>query len=367
MPESSARETSYRWQPRAAKVAIVLLIAALTLSGCIFDRFFGSDAEPTPIAAEEDAPLQEDGTLPRLIERAMADLVQATAAAADEITVVSTEEVEWGDTGLGCPQPEAIYALVITPGYFIVLESGGNTYDYHSGTDPEGPLVQCTEEGVPAGETLAGAEPTEGVIHLDDNQTLPRLIERAIADLVQATDAADDEIAVVSAEAVEWSDSSLGCPQPDTIYLQVITPGYLIVLESGANTYDYHSGTDPESPLVQCVDGQPSAGEAQLGVVVELLASAQDELLPRLIERATADLAQVSEAAADEITVVSTEEVEWSDSSLGCPQPDEMYAQVITPGYRIVLASGGNTYDYHSATDPEGPLVQCSPEADSEE
>ena len=83
--------------------------------------------------------MQEDGTLPRLIERAMADLVQATAAAADEITVVSTEEVEWGDTGLGCPQPEAIYALVITPGFFIVLESGGNTYDYHSGTDPEGP------------------------------------------------------------------------------------------------------------------------------------------------------------------------------------------------------------------------------------
>ena len=118
MPESSARETSYRWQPRAAKVAIVLLIAALTLSGCIFDRFFGSDAEPTPIAAEEDAPLQEDGTLPRLIERAMADLVQATDAAADEITVVSTEEVEWGDTGLGCPQPEAIYALVNHAGLF---------------------------------------------------------------------------------------------------------------------------------------------------------------------------------------------------------------------------------------------------------
>ena len=53
MPESSARETSYRWQTRAAKVAIVLLIAALTLSGCIVDRFFGSDAEPTPIAAEK--------------------------------------------------------------------------------------------------------------------------------------------------------------------------------------------------------------------------------------------------------------------------------------------------------------------------
>ena len=349
------------------QVAVVLLIAALALSGCIFDRFFGSDAEPTPVATEEEVPSEEDETLARLIERATADLVQAADAAPDEITVISTEEVEWGDTSLGCPEPDGMYAQVITPGYFIVLESGGSTYDYHSGIDPEGPLVQCIEEGVPAGETLASTEPTEGAIHLDDNEALPRLIERAIDDLVQATDAAADEISVVSTEEVEWSDSSLGCPQPDTMYAQVITPGYLIELASGGNTYDYHSGTDPEGQLLQCVDGEPAMGEAQLDMGIAPLGSVQDIVLVHLIERATEELVQSTDAAADEITVVSAEEVEWSDSSLGCPEQDTMYLQVITPGYRIVLASGGNTYDYHSGTDPEGPLVQCSPEADSEE
>lgn len=37
-----------------------------------------------------------------------------------------------------------------------------------------------------------------------------------------------------------WRDSSLGCPQPGGMYLQVLTPGYLIRLKVGASVYSYH-------------------------------------------------------------------------------------------------------------------------------
>ena len=50
-----------------------------------------------------------------------------------------------------------------------------------------------------------------------------------------------------------------------------------------------------------------------------------------------------------DIKVVSVEAVQWPDTSLGCPQPDMMYAQVVTPGYRIILEAGGQVYEYHSA------------------
>ena len=318
---------------------------------------------PTPLATEQAPPSEEDDTLARLIERAMDDLVEVYDTAADEITVISTEEVEWGDASLGCPEPGTMYAQVITPGYFVVLESGGETYDYHTGIEPEGPLVQCTEEGVPAGTTPGETELTEGAVDLIDDQTLPRLTERAIDDLVQATDAAADEITVVRTEEVEWSDTSLGCPEPDTMYAQVITPGYLIVLESGGNTYEYHAGTDPEGPLVLCPEGAPAVGDARLDGAISPLGGVEDIVLARLIERAMDELVEATGAAAGEITVAGTEEVEWSDTSLGCPEPDTMYAQVITPGYRIVLEVGGSTYDYRAGVDPEGPLVQCSQEA----
>lgn len=68
-----------------------------------------------------------------------------------------------------------------------------------------------------------------------------------------------------------------------------------------------------------------------------------------LVAQAVADLAGRLAIAADAIQVRSVEAVEWPDASLGCPQPGMMYAQVITPGYRIVLEAAGKTYEYHSS------------------
>jgi hypothetical protein len=68
--------------------------------------------------------------------------VQVTA---DEIKVVSLEPVEWRDTSLGCPQEGMAYAQVITPGYVIVLEAGGQTYEFHTNTTNQ--VVPCFKEG----------------------------------------------------------------------------------------------------------------------------------------------------------------------------------------------------------------------------
>lgn len=63
----------------------------------------------------------------------------------------------------------------------------------------------------------------------------------AINDLSQQINVPPDQISLVSIEAQEWSDASLGCPQEGFMYAQVITPGYLIVLETGGVEYEYHT------------------------------------------------------------------------------------------------------------------------------
>lgn len=75
---------------------------------------------------------------------------------------------------------------------------------------------------------------------------------------------------------------------------------------------------------------------------------------------ATADLVEQSGVPAGEIKLVSMEEQQWSDASLGCPQEGYMYAQVITPGYLIVLEAQGQSYEYH--TDKQANVVLCPPE-----
>ncbi|MBE0431788.1 MAG: hypothetical protein IBX67_08190 [Dehalococcoidia bacterium] len=75
------------------------------------------------------------------------------------------------------------------------------------------------------------------------------------------------------------------------------------------------------------------------------------------VEQAKEDLAARKGIDKEQITVVSVKAVNWPDSSLGCPQPDMFYAQVITPGYRIVLSWGGRAYEFHS--DLGGRVVYC--------
>ena len=45
------------------------------------------------------------------------------------------------------------------------------------------------------------------------------------------------------------------------------------------------------------------------------------------------------------------ERVDWNDASLGNPEAGAFYAQVITPGFRLVLESGGAFHTYHTSLD----------------
>lgn len=51
------------------------------------------------------------------------------------------------------------------------------------------------------------------------------------------------------------------------------------------------------------------------------------------------------------IKLVSYEDTIFNDSSLGCPEPGKFYAQVITPGWKIMFEADGNIYEYHSNID----------------
>jgi hypothetical protein len=79
--------------------------------------------------------------------------------------------------------------------------------------------------------------------------------------------------------------------------------------------------------------------------------------LPELIERAKADLAQRLSIQVTQINAIKTESVVWPDTSLGCPQPGVVYAQVPTAGYFIVLTYAESRFEYH--VDMRGNTLYC--------
>jgi len=159
-------------------------------------------------------------------------------------------------------------------------------------------------------------------------------------DLAQRLNIAVDQIRVVSVRAVDWPDTSLGCPKPNMFYAEVITPGFEITLEANGQGYTYHTGG---GDYVLCEGGLP---------VEAPTAPAGADLSPEvaaLVDKAKQDLITRAGVSAGDIAVKSVEAVQWRDGSLGCPQPGMNYIMMITPGYRIMLEAKGQAYEYHAS------------------
>lgn len=93
---------------------------------------------------------------------------------------------------------------------------------------------------------------------------------------------------------------------------------------------------------------QPLSSVPPVPPVASYPADAYPPELAGVVDGAIADLAETLDIDAGAVTVVLVEQVVWPDRSLGCPQPDMMYAQVLTEGSRVLLAVGGTGYAYHS-------------------
>ena len=93
---------------------------------------------PTLSRQEDDMPRDPSVPIPAisglqpLIEKAKADLSQRLSIPASRINAIETKGVFWPDASLGCSQPGTTYTQVLTPGYLILLESGGNKFEYHA-------------------------------------------------------------------------------------------------------------------------------------------------------------------------------------------------------------------------------------------
>jgi hypothetical protein len=119
---------------------------------------------------------------------------------------------------------------------------------------------------------------------------------------------------------------------------------WLGLLAAGCQPNAVESGEPIEitpGPIVETVS--PNSGEPQMTP-----SPPADSGLQHLIEMAKADVAQRLSVSIQDVAVLESVSVTWSDASLGCPQEGMAYAQVLTPGYLIRLKSGEQEFEYHA-------------------
>jgi hypothetical protein len=80
---------------------------------------------------------------------------------------------------------------------------------------------------------------------------------RAISALASQINQAENTLKLVSREATEWSDGSLGCPAEGMMYTQALVPGFKLTYNDGSRNYDVHTDADGQRAIL-CDNGQPT-------------------------------------------------------------------------------------------------------------
>lgn len=155
-----------------------------------------------------------------------------------------------------------------------------------------------------------------------------------------------DSIDVINVAVIDWPDSSLGCPSAGVEYMQVEMRGTVVLLRADSKAYRVHTANDR-------------------AIVCDKLANPRQSFVPRapggmalgnLILAAKADLAERLGFAPADVSMGLVKSVTWPNAALGCPVPQQEYADQPVEGFAITLDHGGQSFIYH--TDQER-VIPC--------
>ena len=93
------------------------------------------------IADENNPGNDDDPILEIMVEQARGKLAQRLNIDTSQIMLIETKSIQWPDASLGCPKSGMTYAQVLTPGYWVRLESSDQIYEYH--TDKGDTFILC--------------------------------------------------------------------------------------------------------------------------------------------------------------------------------------------------------------------------------
>lgn len=83
-----------------------------------------------------------------------------------------------------------------------------------------------------------------------------------------------------------------------------------------------------------------------IGIGSSEAASAKQKALPAIVAKCRADLAQRLKLRAQDIKLIEAQPTTWPNTALGMPEIGKTYAQVQTPGWRVILDARGVRYLY---------------------
>jgi hypothetical protein len=158
--------------------------------------------------------------------------------------------------------------------------------------------------------------------------------QAAITHLSTTLNLPPGQITLISTEAVEWPDGCLGVQIKDLMCTQAFVSGYRIILQAGGELYEMRTNQSGS----------------------QVVRAAEEMSFDSVEDKVINQLASNLGLKTNQVTLLSSSEMEFGDTCLDVLLPDMQCAQVLMPGRLIVVSANGVEYEYHTSAD--GTFIQ---------
>lgn len=154
---------------------------------------------------------QRSERLPQTVANAVRrDLSQQTGISRNQLSIIKYSRRTWANGCLGIPKPGEMCTQALVDGWEVVVSDGSLEWIYR--TDNTGSNVRLFTSP-------------------DETENLPTSVANAVKrDLARRLRVSTDSLRIERAERKKWSDSCLGIPDPMSLCMQALTPGWQVTV-----------------------------------------------------------------------------------------------------------------------------------------
>lgn len=119
------------------------------------------------------------------------------------------------------------------------------------------PTPQPTDTASPDVVPVPTSTPLPPTSESPTNASLPEGVRAALVQIAEQQKTVLANVILISYDEVQWNNSCLGVELPDMMCLQVITPGYRIIVQVNGKPLEYHTDLSGKR-VVQALSARPS-------------------------------------------------------------------------------------------------------------
>lgn len=124
----------------------------------------------------------------------------------------------------------------------------------------------------------------------------------------------------------------------------------------GGDSDDQEPTTTPAPPAPSIALPSPTPAQSTSTPAAPTVTPARQEPLPAAVEAALAQAASDFGVSRAEVELSNYSEQLWPSTALGCPEPGTSYAQIVVPGYQVVVSIDQTVAIYHTG---DGRAIRC--------